>query len=119
MPRQCSTSDHNIIVNSHVSFIASDEIKSSCLQPNKKWKVSTQSGQRLNISLINLQEGNEEKIYGTIESSTENSQVVFGPGTREQYLISSADYAVITLQQHVFEGAHFILHIKGEKHICI
>ena len=114
IPKQCSVSgEENIILNNDETYIASNEIKSSCLQPNKKWKLKAQTGQRLNISLIHLKEGNEGRIYGSIESSNDDDHVVFGPGTRKQYLISSSDYAVITLQQHVFEDAHFIIHITG------
>ena len=84
------------------------------MRQSKKWKLTAQIDQRLNISLINLSEGqNEAGIYGSIENSKGNEQEIFGPGPREIHLIVSSDYAVVTLQQQAFVDAHFLIHIKG------
>ena len=116
LPKQCSESyEESIILSSHETYISSDEIKASCLKANKKWKITAQIGQRLNVSLINLSEGqgNEANIYGSIENSNGNEQAIFGPGQREKHLIVSSDHAAITLQQSAFAEAHFLIHVKG------
>ena len=108
------------MLSNRETYISSDEIKSSCLRPNQKWKLTAQIGQRLNISLINLSEGkNEAGIYGTIENSNGNKQKIFGPGPREIHLIVSSDYAVVMLQQKAFADANFLIHIKGKMFLYV
>ena len=117
LPKQCSVSSEEIInLSSHETYISSDEIKSSCLRSSKTWKLTAQIGQRLNVSFINLSEGNGNNagIYGSIENSNGNVQVLFGPGPREKHLLLSSDYAVVTLQQQAFGDAHFLIHVKGK-----
>ena len=102
------------MLSNQETYISSDELESSCLRPNKNWKLTAETGQRLNVSLINLSEGqNEASIYGSIENSNGNEQVIFGPGPREKHLIVSSDYVVVTLQQQAFADAHFLIHVKG------
>ena len=87
MSNSCpSTSMPAIQVTHRDSYISSEDITSSCIKPNQDWKLAAQQGQRLNISIVNLNaHGNSGDVYGTIQNPTTKDETVLDLGSNISY----------------------------------
>ena len=114
LPQHCTTNSHIVIeMENQDSYISSDDIESSCINQNQPWILATQSGQSLNISLVNLGDSHGSDVYGTLKDQSTNREVVFGGGPREQHLMLSSEPLAVTIQTDALERVRFLLHIQG------
>ena len=111
LPQQCTANNRpNVNIQSGVSYVSSDEIKSSCIVPNQQWELSAQPGQTLNITFRNLKSTHEYTgaIYGIIESESNGDNEVLGSGVKETNTFFTSNAVVIVLQHEPFDADYLI-----------
>ena len=106
---------HEITVTSERELLVSDAMfQSGCIRPHQPWLIRVSDGQRLNISLLDLQHGASDdatKTLGKLIDVTSGREQQFDGSLHERtVLVSSGSTVEVTLYDMT---SRFALDVQG------
>ena len=110
---------HDVLITSSALVTSDSLYKSRCVRQNERWTLSTTSGQRLNISLIDFSQRDHpsnEEVFGHVTDDSTSAEVPLIAQARQQHVMTSARNVVsITLRT----GRRFAFDVTGKSNMLI